>query len=65
MRKLFCNKNIIIDSIHFYLFIKTFYYLCAKITKNMTKAKPFIKWVGGKSQLIEQLDLQLPHTQQL
>lgn len=24
------------------------------------KAKPFIKWVGGKSQLIEQLDAQLP-----
>lgn len=26
----------------------------------MTKAKPFIKWVGGKSQLIEQLDARLP-----
>ncbi len=27
---------------------------------DMAKAKPFIKWVGGKSQLIEQLDAQLP-----
>ena len=27
---------------------------------NMIKAKPFIKWVGGKSQLLEQLDAQLP-----
>ena len=27
---------------------------------NMTKAKPFIKWVGGKGQLIEQLDALLP-----
>lgn len=27
----------------------------------MSKAKPFIKWVGGKGQLIEQLDAQLPH----
>lgn len=26
----------------------------------MAKAKPFIKWVGGKGQLIEQLDTQLP-----
>ena len=26
----------------------------------MKKAKPFIKWVGGKSQLIEQLEAQLP-----
>ena len=26
----------------------------------MSKAKHFIKWVGGKSQLIEQLDAQLP-----
>ena len=25
----------------------------------MAKAKPFIKWVGGKSQLIEQLDAYL------
>ena len=26
----------------------------------MAKAKPFIKWVGGKSQLIEQLEVLLP-----
>lgn len=26
----------------------------------MSKAKPFIKWVGGKGQLIEQLEAQLP-----
>ena len=26
----------------------------------LKKAKPFIKWVGGKGQLIEQLDAQLP-----
>ena len=26
----------------------------------MTKAKPFIKWVGGKGQLIEQLEALLP-----
>lgn len=26
----------------------------------MSKAKPFIKWVGGKGQLLEQLDAQLP-----
>ena len=26
----------------------------------MAKAKPFVKWVGGKSQLIDQLDMQLP-----
>lgn len=24
------------------------------------KAKPFVKWVGGKSQLIEQLEALLP-----
>lgn len=30
------------------------------ILVNMIKAKPFIKWVGGKSQLLEQLDAQLP-----
>ena len=28
--------------------------------KTISKAKPFIKWVGGKGQLIEQLDAQLP-----
>ena len=27
---------------------------------SLRKAKPFIKWVGGKGQLIEQLDAQLP-----
>lgn len=26
----------------------------------MIKAKPFIKWVGGRGQLIEQLDALLP-----
>ena len=26
----------------------------------MAKAKPFIKWVGGKGQLIEQLEALLP-----
>lgn len=31
-----------------------------KILDNMAKAKPFIKWVGGKGQLIEQLDALLP-----
>lgn len=28
----------------------------------MVNVKPFIKWVGGKSQLIEQLDAQLQET---
>ncbi len=27
---------------------------------TFSKAKPFIKWVGGKGQLIDQLDSQLP-----
>ena len=26
----------------------------------MSKAKPFVKWVGGKSQLIDQLEALLP-----
>ena len=35
--------------------------LVLKLTKIMnTKAKPFIKWVGGKGQLIEQLEAKLP-----
>ena len=28
--------------------------------KANLKAKPFIKWVGGKGQLLEQLNAQLP-----
>lgn len=35
-------------------------YLSALTLKRM-KAKPFIKWVGGKGQLIEQLDRLLPN----
>ena len=31
-----------------------------EIFYKMTKAKPFIKWVGGKGQLIEQLEALLP-----
>lgn len=27
---------------------------------NNIKAKPFIKWVGGKGQLLEQLEVLLP-----
>lgn len=38
------------------------YYFCFNQTKNKmnSKAKPFIKWVGGKGQLIEQLEMKLP-----
>lgn len=37
-------------------------YICniKQQSSKMIKAKPFIKWVGGKSQLIEQLDALLP-----
>ena len=28
--------------------------------KAFSKAKPFIKWVGGKGQLIKRLDAQMP-----
>ena len=40
-------------------------YFCIKLNEYMKgldsyPAKPFVKWVGGKSQLIEQLDAQLP-----
>ena len=33
---------------------------CRLFDECMTKAKPFIKWVGGKSQLITQLEALLP-----
>ncbi len=31
------------------------------IYNNHSTAKPFIKWVGGKGQLLKQLEQQLPH----
>ena len=41
-----------------------FLYLCTEEIKSSNlyamKAKPFIKWVGGESQLIEQLEAKLP-----
>ena len=44
--------------------ISKYLYLCAQEIKISNlyamKAKPFIKWVGGKSQLIEQLEAKLP-----
>lgn len=42
--------------------MKKKYYFCFNQTKNKmnSKAKPFIKWVGGKGQLIEQLEMKLP-----
>lgn len=49
--KIILNKNL--KSADNYLTLPT-------KNKTMAKAKPFIKWVGGKSQLIEQLDAQLP-----
>ena len=35
-------------------------YFCKSIQQWIMKAKPFIKWVGGKGQLIEQIDAMLP-----
>ncbi len=40
-------------------------YFCIKLNEYMKRldsypAKPFVRWVGEKSQLIEQLDAQLP-----
>ena len=34
--------------------------LLLDIKKNLMKAKPFVKWVGGKTQLIDQLEALLP-----
>ncbi len=40
--------------------LSTFAYRTFNYLIKMAKAKPFIKWVGGKSQLIEQLEALLP-----
>ncbi len=42
-------------------FFRTFFIIfVSKYTYTMAKAKPFVKWVGGKGQLIEQLEALLP-----
>lgn len=49
-----CRENCIFAPKKYYLLI---------VLNNMQyamKAKPFIKWVGGKGQLIEQLEAMLP-----
>ena len=41
--------------------LKKMLYICTRNTKIPTmKAKPFVKWVGGKTQLIDQLEAMLP-----
>ena len=49
---------------NFFVKYPDYLYLCTEEIKSSNlyamKAKPFIKWVGGKSQLIEQLEAKLP-----
>ena len=49
---------------NFFVKYLDYLYLCTEEIKTSNlyamKAKPFIKWVGGKSQLIEQLEAKLP-----
>ena len=44
----------------FLVYAEKIHYFCIQINKNTMKAKPFVKWVGGKTQLIDQLEAMLP-----
>ena len=45
---------------NFFRFIRFFIFAYINIKNYSMKAKPFVKWVGGKSQLIDQLEALLP-----